>query len=75
MADEKQKPKQQSGQQPQQQKQQHGSRKIRNNPASPGRVDRIWKTRRDSRVHPTAVRRIANQGQSEFDRSGNRKAS
>src|SRR5258707_6575735 len=36
-----------------------GSRKIGSNPASPSRVDRTWKTRRDSRVHPTAVRRIA----------------
>jgi len=36
-----------------------GSRKIGSNPASPNRVDRTWKTRRDSRVHPTAVPRIA----------------
>jgi hypothetical protein len=73
MADEKQNPKQQSGQQQQQQKQQgqqeerkpgqsqQGGQKTENQKGGQGSSDRGQQDR--------------NQGQSEFDRSGNRKAS
>jgi hypothetical protein len=75
MADEKQNPKQQSGQQQQPQKQQPGQQEDRKQPGQSQQGGQNMENQKGRQGSSDRGSQDPNQGQSEFDRSGNRKAS
>jgi hypothetical protein len=75
MADEKQNPKQQSGQQQQPQKQQPGQQEDRKQPGQSQQGGQNMENQKGRQGSSDRGSQDPNPGQSEFDRSGNRKAS